>query len=121
MQKFHRYAQVLLATLLSLGLVSILVGVASAQPAHAKVTKAIPAIGSTITQAPTTVTVFALENINPNPKLSNLFVYAPSGDLISQGNAQVSLQDPKQMSITIKPNGNGVYVVRWITVSALDG
>jgi hypothetical protein len=49
------------------------------------------------------VTVFALENINPNPKLSNLFVYAPTGELISQGNAQVSLQDPKQMSITIKP------------------
>jgi len=90
-------------------------------PAHAKVYKAIPAIGSTITQAPTAVTVFALENINPNPRLSNLFVYAPSGDLISQGNAQVSLQDPKQMSTTIKPTGNGVYIVRWITVSALDG
>src|SRR6266849_2143153 len=53
--------------------------------------------------------------------LGLLFVYAPSGDLISQGNAQVSLNDPKQMSITIKPSGNGVYVVRWITVSALDG
>jgi len=25
------------------------------------------------------------------------------------------------MSITIKPDGNGVYVVRWITVSAEDG
>src|SRR5437588_10598877 len=95
MHKFHRYTQVLLATLLSLGLVGILVGVASAQPAHAKVFKAIPAIGSTITQAPTKVTVFALENINPDPKLSNLFVYSPSGDLISQGNAVVPLSSPK--------------------------
>jgi copper resistance protein C len=119
-----------LAMLLSVGLLLLMAGTASAHstapthahlPAHAKVYKAIPAIGSTITQAPTTVTVFALENINPNPKLSNLFVYAPTGELISQGNAQVSLQDPKQMSITIKPNGNGVYIVRWITVSALDG
>ena len=25
------------------------------------------------------------------------------------------------MSITIKPDGNGIYIVRWITVSALDG
>src|SRR5437762_11207970 len=25
------------------------------------------------------------------------------------------------MSISIKPGGNGVYIVRWITVSALDG
>src|SRR5215472_1800941 len=119
-----------LAMLLSIGLLLLMAGTSAAHstaptqvtvPAHAKVYKAIPAIGSTITQAPTTVTVFTLENINPNPKLSNLFVYAPSGELISQGNAQVSLQDPKQMSITIKPNGTGVYIVRWITVSALDG
>ena len=127
----HRQMQhVSLATLLSLGLLFVMATTASAHstvaahatvPAHARVYKAIPAIGSTITQAPTTVTVFALENINPDPKKSNLFVYAPTGELISQGNAQVALNDPKQMSITIKPNGNGVYVVRWITVSALDG
>src|SRR5713226_8992663 len=121
----HRRIQhVSLATLLSLGLLFVMAATASAHatvPAHARVYKAIPAIGSTIVQAPTTVTVFALENINPDPKKSNLFVYAPSGDLISQGNAQVSLNDPKHMSITIKPSGNGVYVVRWITVSALDG
>src|SRR6266487_163920 len=41
--------------------------------------------------------------------------------LISQGDAKVSLSDPKQMSISIKPDGNGVYIVQWITVSALDG
>lgn len=121
----HRRIQhVSLAMLLCLGLLFVMAATASAHatvPAHARVYKAIPAIGSTIAQAPTTVTVFALENINPDPKKSNLFVYAPSGDLISQGNAQVSLNDPKQMSITIKPSGNGVYVVRWITVSALDG
>ncbi len=127
---YNRIPRTPLAMFLSVGLLLLMAGTAAAHstapthahlPAHAKVYKAIPAIGSTITQAPTTVTVFTLENINPNPKLSNLFVYAPTGELISQGNAQVSLQDPKQMSITIKPNGNGVYIVRWITVSALDG
>ena len=93
-------------------------------PLHAKVNKAIPAIGSTISQAPTVVTVFTLENINPDPNKSNLFVYSPAGDLISQGNATVSLTNPREMSINIKPdkaNLNGVYVVRWITVSAEDG
>jgi methionine-rich copper-binding protein CopC len=86
--------------------------------------KAIPAIGSTIAQAPTSVTVFTLENINPNPAKSNLFVYSPAGDLISQGNAQVALQNPREMSIKITPdtkNLNGIYIVRWITVSAEDG
>jgi methionine-rich copper-binding protein CopC len=122
-----------LAALFSIGVLLIMAGTASAHstvsahpviPAHAKVNKAIPAIGSTIAQAPTSVTVFTLENINPNPTKSNLFVYSPAGDLVSQGNAQVSLQNPREMSIKITPdpkNLNGIYVVRWITVSAQDG
>jgi copper resistance protein C len=123
----HRRVQLLTALLLSLGLFFVMMGIASAHanyPAHAKVNKAIPAIGSTVSQAPTTVTVFTLENINPTPSKSNLFVYSPAGDLISQGNAKVSLTNPREMSITIKPDPahlNGVYVVRWITVSAEDG
>ncbi len=116
-----------LAALLSFSLLCLLVGTASAHsaiPAHAKVYKAIPDIGSTIAQAPTSVTVFTLENIAPGPSKSNLWVYGPAGDLISQGNATVSLTNPREMSIPIKPdpkNLQGVYVVRWITVSAEDG
>ena len=127
MSTLHRRVKLLIATLLSLGLMLVMVGMASAHtsyPAHAKVNKAIPAIGSTVSQAPTTVTVFTLENINPAPSKSNLFIYSPAGDLISQGNAKVSLTNPREMSITIKPdpaNLKGVYVVRWITVSAEDG
>lgn len=115
----HRSLQGLSAVLLSLGLLLMaFVGTASA---HAKVTQSDPAIGSTIATAPSTITVTALENINPDPKKSNLFVYAPGGDLISQGNAAVPLNNPKVMSIKIKPSGDGVYVVQWITVSADDG
>ena len=121
MRTSHRYIRLLAATLLSLGLLFVVVGTVSAHVAHAKVLSSTPAIGSTITQAPTKVTVFTAENINPNPKLSNLFVYSPAGDLISQGDAKVSLSNPREMSIDIKPTGNGVYVVRWITVSAEDG
>ncbi|HKF38141.1 MAG TPA: copper resistance protein CopC, partial [Ktedonobacteraceae bacterium] len=127
MSTLHRSIKLLIATLLSLGLMLVMVGIASAHtsyPAHAKVYKAVPAIGSTVSQAPASVTVFTLENINPNPSKSNLFVYSPAGDLISQGDAQVSLTNPREMSISIKPdqaNLKGVYVVRWITVSAEDG
>src|SRR3989441_4315834 len=127
MSTLHRRVQLLTALLLSLGLFFVMMGIASAHanyPAHAKVNKAIPAIGSTVSQAPATVTVFTLENINPTPSKSNLFVYSPAGDLISQGNAKVSLTNPREMSITIKPdpaNLHGIYVVRWITVSAEDG
>ena len=129
--------RLLLAALFSMGLVVVMTGTVSAQtvarsttaiPAHAAVLSAIPAIGSTVSQAPTSVTVFTAEPINPDPKVSNLFVYGPAGEatakLISQGNAQVSLTNPKEMSIKIKPDSthlNGVYVVHWITKSALDG
>jgi copper resistance protein C len=127
MRTFYYRLQLPFALLFSMGLLYLVTGTVSAHttiPAHAKVNKAIPAIGSTVSQAPTTVTVFTLENINPDPNKSNLFVYSPAGDLISQGNATVSLTNPREMSITIKPdkaNLSGVYVVRWITVSAQDG
>ena len=127
MRTLYRRLQLPFATLLSLGLLYLMAGTVSAHtaiPAHAKVYKAIPAIGSTVSQAPTTVTVFTLENINPDPNKSNLFIYSPAGDLISQGNARVSLTNPREMSISIKPdpaNLHGVYVVQWKTVSAQDG
>jgi copper resistance protein C len=127
MRPFPHRLHLPLATVLSLCLLYLMTATASAHagiPSHAKVNKAIPAIGSAVSQAPTTVTVFTLENINPDPSKSNLFVYSPAGDLISQGNAQVSLTDPRQMSISMKPDQahlNGVYVVQWQTVSAEDG
>jgi methionine-rich copper-binding protein CopC len=121
----------LLAAFAGLGLLCMTAAsafAAPALPAHAKVWKSDPAIGSTIAQPPSKVTVFALEDINPDPTKSNLQVYGPSADatdtLISQGNAQVSLSDGKQMSINITPNSghtNGIYVVFWKTVSADDG
>ena len=134
MRMVRQQLRLVLAALLGLSALFVMAGTAFAQterpqfPAHASVLKSIPAIGSTNSQAPTTVTVFTAENINPDPRKSNLFVYGPSGEatakLISVGNATVSLTNPQEMSVNIKPDPqhlNGVYVVDWITVSAQDG
>lgn len=134
MRTFRHTLKILLAVTLGLGLFCVPVGAALAAsthstiPAHASVLSAVPAIGSTVTTAPTKVTVTTAENINPDPTKSNLFVYGPSGEatdtLISQGNAQIPLSNPKEMSINITPNSghaDGVYVVMWKTVSADDG
>jgi hypothetical protein len=70
------------------------------------------------------VTVLALETINPDPNTSNLFIYSTTCDLISRGHAMVSLTNPEEMSLIIKPDAvhpNGVYVVQWKAVLALDG
>lgn len=120
----HRSIRLLLATAFSLGLLFIIVGVVSAHttlPNHAKVDGSDPKGGSTISTPPTTVTVHTAENMKPGAQYSNLFVYGPGGELISQGDAKVSLNNPQQMSVAIKPEKNGIYVVRWITVSATDG
>lgn len=135
MHRTSRYAmKALLALTVSLGLLYIMVASAFAAsthpalPAHAKVISATPAIGSTISQAPTKVTVTTAEDMNPDPNKSNLVVYGPSADatdtLVSQGNAQIPLANPKEMSINITPDKThpeGVYVVIWKTVSADDG
>ena len=118
MKKEHRLRQVLAALLLStVVFLSLGGGTASA---HAKVISATPGIGSTVAQTPTSVTVETAENLNPNPKLSNLFVYGPGGELISQGNAAIPLSKPTEMSVPIKVDGTGIYIVRWITSSAAD-
>lgn len=110
----------LCAALLSLGMFLALSGTTFAMPNHAKVVSSDPGINATIAQAPGKVTVTTAENMKPGPTNSNLFVYGPSGELISQGDAKVDLNNPTRMSVNIKPEKNGVYVVRWITMSSDD-
>src|SRR5260370_39209393 len=98
MRTFYRSLQLPFAALLSLGLLCLMAGTVSAHtaiPAHAKVNKAIPAIGSTISQAPITPTVFTLEKMNTDPNKSNLFIYPPASHLITQRNTRVYLTNPR--------------------------
>jgi copper transport protein len=118
MRVFPRFPKILLAALFSLGLL-LVVGVGTAS-AHAKVIDSNPKMGSTVSQVPTTITVKTAENMKPGAQFSNLFVYGPDGDLVSQGDATIPLNDPTQMSVAIKSQATGVYIVRWITVSADD-
>lgn len=119
MLKIRHYISTLFALLLNF---ILLLTVASGTVfAHAKVDSATPGIGAVVGTAPTTISVHTLENIKPGAQFSNLFVYGPSGDLISQGDAKIALSQPDVMSVAIKPEKNGVYIVRWITVSANDG
>ncbi len=120
MHKASRPFIALLASCLSLGLVLfVAVGTASA---HAKVIDSTPKANSTIAAAPTSIQVTTAENMTTDPKQTNLFVYGPKGDLISQGNATIDINNPIHMSVKIKTDeGNGIYIVHWITKSADDG
>lgn len=113
-----RSFRVFVSAILALGL--LLVVAVGSVSAHASVVSATPGIGASIVQVPTQVTVITAENMNPDPKASNLFVYSPDGELISKGNATIDKNNPKEMSVTINPKGQGIYIVRWTTVSAED-
>lgn len=123
MKFFHRLShfrlQLLCALALTFGLLFMMAGVALA---HAAVIDSNPKMNSTITlnKLPTTITVKTAENMKPGASNSDLFVYGPSGKLISQGDATVALNDPTQMSVAIKPDKTGIYTVHWKTVSADD-
>ncbi len=80
-----------------------MVGTASA---HAAVVDSNPKMNSTITLAklPTMLTVTTAENMKPGASNSDLFVYGPSGQLMSQGDATVALNNPMHMSVAIKPD-----------------
>lgn len=119
MSKTYRWISAIITLPLALWL--LLFATTGTVSAHAKVIKATPDIGSTITAIPSTVSVVTAENMDPDPKSSNLFVYGPDGELVSQGDAKVSLNNPTEMSISIKGDKQGVYIVRWITKSADDG
>jgi methionine-rich copper-binding protein CopC len=121
MVQSHQRVCLLGAAVLSLGLFFAMVSPSFAQTNHAKVISSDPAINSVIKQAPTKITVTTAENMKPGAANSNLQVYGPDGALISQGDAAVGLNDPTKMSVAIKPETNGVYVVRWYTVSSDDG
>lgn len=119
MRRTPRNLRFLLATLLGIGLLFVIVSSASA---HAKVDGSNPKANSTLPTAPTTITVTTAEDMKSGAQYSNLFVYGPSGELVSQGDAKVNLNNPKEMSVNIQPEkADGVYVVRWITVSNDDG
>lgn len=121
MVQSHQRVRFLGAAVISLGLFFVIVSPSLAQANHAKVISSDPAINSVIKQAPAKITVTTAENMKPGAANSNLQVYGPDDALISQGNATVGLNDPTKMSVNIKPETNGIYIVRWYTVSADDG
>lgn len=86
--------------------------------AQAEAVKSNPGPNVTVQTMPGLVTITTSENIKADPAGSNIFVYGPHGKLVSQGDAQVTASS---MSVPIKNDGEGAYVVQWKTISAKDG
>src|SRR5689334_23685452 len=113
-----RMLPTLLALSLTMGLaLAAIVSVAQAPTAaaHAKYTSSTPASNSTVTEAPTVVTVHFAEEVNPEG--SDLIVYDTKGKVVSTGAGTEDTSDAKTMTDPMAGDDSERYPVVWHTVS----
>jgi len=87
--------------------------------AHALVVRSEPAAGSALAQVPRAVTITFSEA--PELSQSTIVVVDSSGRTVSRGRASGVSGNPLEMTVPVDSLLNGVYTVRWKTVSRDDG
>ena len=92
-------------------LLAVALGAPAAQ-AHAHLDHASPLAGSTVSPAPSEVSLFFTQNLEP--AFSTAVVTDSTGADVGQGKAQVS---GNTMRVALKPLGPGTYKVNWHALS----
>lgn len=112
------------------GLMFLVIGVAgwaagpvwlAAQPlyAHANLERSQPAANSVLDQPPDRVTIWFTEPLEAD--FSQIQVLDSTGQQVDNGDSALDPNDPKVMSVTLKPVPNGTYTVAWRNLSTVDG
>lgn len=83
--------------------------------AHAYPDHSLPAVGSTVSPAPTSVRIWFTQKLEP--AFSKLAVSNAGGASVDKGNARVDGQDPTLLEVALKPLPPGTYTVTWHVVS----
>lgn len=91
------------------------VATSEAALAHAFLTRASPAVGSTIRSAPTEITLSFTENVEP--AFSTVQVTGPDGARVDGGDLHVDGKEPAVLHLSLKPLAPGTYKVVWRAVS----
>lgn len=93
----------------------VAVALASAVPglafAHAHMAESAPAAGSTITAAPSEVSMHFTEDVEP--RFSNIEVFDPSGHSVTSGPAHLVEGDGDHLAVPVRKLGAGTYKVKW--------
>lgn len=91
--------------------------------AHAEMASCTPPINGTVEHAPEKVVCKATQGLDP--KGSSLQVFDAAGTRVDKGDSQVDLNDPDRLTIMVSLDTSkmkdGVYTVKWVTVSLEDG
>jgi copper resistance protein C len=101
----------------ALGLLVLLLS-ATLASAHASLVRSSPARRATVTAAPDRVQLWFNEAIEP--KFSSVSVWDAGGQQVDLADARVEPEDPKRLTVGLKPLGRGTYRVRFRVLS-VDG
>lgn len=112
-----RFSLRLAPVALALG-VALALAIPNVAFAHAAYDHSDPAADSTVTAAPTTVSVWFKERVNPQG--SEIKIYDTKGTLVSTGAAQVDRNDATKMTVSMKGDDSATYLVTWHNVSLDD-
>jgi copper resistance protein C len=83
--------------------------------AHAFLNHASPAVGSSVPTAPTAVTMWFTEQLEPT--FTTATVTDKSGNNVDSGPATVDTQNPTVLRVPLKPLPAGTYTVTWHALS----
>jgi methionine-rich copper-binding protein CopC len=87
--------------------------------AHAQLVRSTPAIRGVLTAAPDRVQLWFNENLEP--AFARVSVWSAGGGVqVDRGDAAVAWDDPKQLSVGLKPLTPGHYTVKYRVLS-VDG
>jgi copper resistance protein C len=92
---------------------SVLVSVAAL--AHAFLDHAVPAVGATVAQAPTEVTLWFTQPLEP--AFAGCAVSNAAGERVDTGQVAVDPKDPQELHVPLKALPPGEYKVSWHVVS----
>jgi methionine-rich copper-binding protein CopC len=102
--------------MIRLALAALLFGaLASPASAHALLRKAVPSVGATLASAPAAVTLRFSEGVEP--AFSTIVVRDAAGARVDRGDVATVPNDPKTISVPLKPLAPGVYTVEWHATS----
>ena len=109
-----------------LGLAVLLVAIhyllAAAVLAHADYERSVPAADEVVSQAPQQVQVWFTQDLFRREAMNSLEVYGPDEQRVDLDDAANDDDDRKLMTVSLQSDlADGVYTVRWRSLSADDG
>ena len=100
---------------MTLAVGAVALGAAPPLQAHAFLDHASPAVGSSVPTAPTVVTIWFTQDLEP--AFSNVTVTNEAGQRVDLGNARIPPGSPAELHIGLRPLPPGTYLVSWHVVS----